>query len=66
MTENINDYYTTTEAAATLHMSQGAFSKLPKEDREKIRILKIGRSILWNKEDVERLARERAEKEAGK
>lgn len=59
---DIEDYITSAEAAAVLGVSQGTFSKLTQNRRGDFRFVEVGRSLLWHKDDIERLRQEQEAK----
>lgn len=56
--ERLEDWLTTTQAAAIVGVSESMLRRLAR-DRDDIERRQVGRSVLWAKEDVIRLAEER-------
>ena len=56
--ERLEDWLSTTQAAALLDISEARLRALAK-DRPDIQRRQVGKSVIWNKADVEKLAQER-------
>jgi predicted transcriptional regulator len=63
MPEQLEGWVSSTEAAHQLGVSASMLSHLIKGRESEFNRLKVGKSMMWRKEDIDKLARERAEKQ---
>jgi hypothetical protein len=61
--DEFENWISTTEAASMLGVSEGMLRHLTKGREDDFHTRTVGRSRMWRKDEIEKLAKERAEKQ---